>query len=107
MAVLALVFLALALGLVPNAGLAAGQDLSWWRTPGQKTPSKKSQMSSVDINQGSMEELMTVPGLSRVWAARIVRFRPYSNKYSLKLEGVLPGEVYERVKSYLVAHREK
>lgn len=50
---------------------------------------------------------MKVPGMTQVWAGRIVRFRPYSNKYALKLEGVLPGEVYERLKPYLVAHREK
>lgn len=84
-----------------------GQDLSWWLTPEQRAQVAKPKISTVDINQASVGDLMKVPGMSRVWACRIVRFRPYSNKYALKLEGVLPGDVYERIKPYLVAHREK
>lgn len=84
-----------------------GQDLSWWFTPEQKAQAAKPKISTVDINQASVADLMKVPGISRVWACRIVRFRPYANKYALKLEGVLPGDVYERIKPYLVAHRGK
>jgi competence protein ComEA len=86
---------------------SAAQDLSWWKSPMQRTHPAKQQRTLVDVNEASVEDLMKVPGMSRVWAMRIVRFRPYSNKYALKLEGVLPGNVYERLKPYLVAHREK
>jgi DNA uptake protein ComE-like DNA-binding protein len=61
----------------------------------------------VDINQATVEQLMKVPGMTRTWAQRIVRFRPYRTKQDLLDEGVLPGEVYSRVKDYVVAHREK
>ncbi len=91
-------------GALKVEGFAAGQDLSWWQSPASKKPAA---INPVDINQASTEELMKIPGMTPVWAKRIVRFRPYSNKYALKLEGVLPGEVYERLKLYMVTHREK
>lgn len=45
--------------------------------------------------------------MTAVWAARIVRFRPYRSKQELLDNGVLPGEVYERIKDYVIAHRDK
>jgi DNA uptake protein ComE-like DNA-binding protein len=61
----------------------------------------------VDINHASVEELIKIPGMTRSWAGRIVRFRPYRSKQDLLDRGVLPGDVYERIKDYVVAHREK
>jgi competence protein ComEA len=61
----------------------------------------------VDINRASIEELMKVPGMTRSWAGRIVRFRPYRSKADLVERGVLPTDVYERIKDYVIAHREK
>jgi DNA uptake protein ComE-like DNA-binding protein len=61
----------------------------------------------VDINHVSLEQLLQVPGLTRSWAERIIRFRPYRSKLDLVQEGVLPGEIYNRVKDDLIAHREK
>jgi competence protein ComEA len=61
----------------------------------------------VDINHASIEELSQVPGLTRSWAERIVRFRPYRSKLDLVQEGVLPGELYNRIKDYIIAHHDK
>jgi len=61
----------------------------------------------VDINSASVEELMKVPGLTRVWADRIVRFRPYRTKRDLLDHGVLPDDVYDRVKDAIIAHRDE
>lgn len=61
----------------------------------------------VDINHASVAELMKVPGMTRTWAGRIVRFRPYHAKNDLLLRGVLPDSVYDRIKDYIIAHREK
>ena len=63
--------------------------------------------SRVDINHASLEELLKVPGLSRSWAMRIVRFRPYRSKQDLLDEGVVPSRVYGRVRDYLIAHKDK
>jgi DNA uptake protein ComE-like DNA-binding protein len=61
----------------------------------------------VDINHAGIDELMKVPGMTRTWASRIVRFRPYRTKQDLLDHGVLTGEVYDRIKDYVIAHREK
>ncbi len=59
----------------------------------------------VDINHASVEELLKIPGMTSSWAGRIIRFRPYRTKADLLEHGVLPGEVYDRIKDYVIAHR--
>lgn len=61
----------------------------------------------VDINHASVEELLKVPGMTASWAGRIVRFRPYRTKQDLVDHGVLPSDVYDRIKDYVIAHRDK
>jgi len=61
----------------------------------------------VDINHASIEELVKIPGLPRSWAGRIVRFRPYRTKADLLENGVLTSQVYEHIKDFVIAHREK
>lgn len=60
----------------------------------------------VDINHASVDELLKVPGMTRSWAGRIVRFRPYRTKQDLVERGVVNGQVYGRIKDYVIAHRE-
>ena len=61
----------------------------------------------LDINHASIEELLRLPGMTRTWAARIVRYRPYRTKADLFDQGIVTAEVYNRVKDYVIAHREK
>lgn len=61
----------------------------------------------VDINHASIEELLKVPGMTPGWAGRIVRFRSYRSKQDLLDRGVLPSDVYDRIKDYVIAHRDK
>jgi DNA uptake protein ComE-like DNA-binding protein len=61
----------------------------------------------VDINHASFEELLRVPGMTSSWASRIVRFRPYRTKLDLMEQGVVTGQVYQRIKDYVIAHRDK
>jgi competence protein ComEA len=61
----------------------------------------------VDINHASVAVLLKVPGMTPSWAGRIVRFRPYRTKQDLLDRGVLPSDVYDRIKDYVIAHREK
>jgi competence protein ComEA len=61
----------------------------------------------IDVNHASVEELVRVPGMTRSWAGRIVRFRPYRTKQDLVDRGVVSGDVYNRIKDYIIAHREK
>ena len=61
----------------------------------------------VDINHASVDELLKVPGMTPTWAGRIVRFRPYRTKQDLLDHGVVTSEVYDRIKDYVIAHRDK
>ena len=61
----------------------------------------------VDINHASLAELQKVPGMTPSWAGRIVRYRPYRTKQDLLDRGVLPSDVYDRIKDYIIAHRDK
>lgn len=70
-------------------------------TRGDTVPEK----DRVDINHATLAQLMTVPGMTRSWAGRILRFRPYRAKSDLLKEGVVSGEVYARIEDSIVAHR--
>jgi DNA uptake protein ComE-like DNA-binding protein len=60
----------------------------------------------VDINHATVDELMKAPGMTRSWAGRIVRFRPYRTKQDLLERGVVNSEVYDHIKDYVIAHRD-
>jgi len=61
----------------------------------------------IDINHASVDELMKAPGMTRSWAGRIVRFRPYRTRLDLVEHGVVTSQVYDRIKDYVIAHRDK
>lgn len=61
----------------------------------------------VDLNCASVDDLLKIPGMTCTWAGRIVRFRPYRTKNELLDRGVLPSEVYARIKDSIVARRDK
>jgi DNA uptake protein ComE-like DNA-binding protein len=63
--------------------------------------------SRVDINSASLDELLKIPGMTRTWAARIIRYRPYRGKNDLVDRGVVPSQVYNHIKDYIIAHRGK
>jgi len=50
---------------------------------------------------------MKAPGMTRTWASRIVRYRPYRTKQDLVEYGIVTSEVYERIKDYVIAHRDQ
>ena len=71
----------------------------------QLRPAQPSSASEpVDINTASLDQLVRIPGLTRTWAARIIRFRPYRGKNELLDRGIITGEVYSRIKDRIVAH---
>lgn len=45
--------------------------------------------------------------MTRTWAARIIRYRPYRSKNDLVDRGVVTGQVYDSIKNYIIAHRGK
>ncbi|HEY1901923.1 MAG TPA: helix-hairpin-helix domain-containing protein [Terracidiphilus sp.] len=61
----------------------------------------------IDINHASVDELLKVPGLTRGWAERIVRYRPYRTKQDLFEKGVVNSQVYDHIKDFVIAHHNK
>ncbi len=70
-------------------------------------PPHRPQTHGVDINAASLDQLLKVPGMTRTWAARIIRYRPYHAKNDLVDRGVVTSQVYDRIKDYIIAHRAK
>lgn len=73
------------------------------RAPEQATVPESERM---DVNRAGMTELEKLPGVTEVWAGRIVRFRPYRSKLDLVNKGVIPPRVYHRIEGLIIAHRE-
>jgi DNA uptake protein ComE-like DNA-binding protein len=54
------------------------------------------------LNTAKRDELLSVPGIGKATAKRIIRHRPYESEEEVLQEGVLPEKTLERVKEELV-----
>jgi DNA uptake protein ComE-like DNA-binding protein len=60
----------------------------------------------LDVNYATMDELLKIPGMTRVWAVRIVNHRPYRTRLDLIEHGIVSATVYDRIKNYVIAHKQ-
>lgn len=97
--------LTIALLLTCAAGTAQYQDRDSRGEPGTSAYAPPPE-ARVDINHVTVRELLKVPGMTSTWAARIVRFRPYHAKSDLLNRGIVSAAVYDRIKDYVIAHRD-
>ncbi len=65
----------------------------------------RQRLAPVDINHATLDQLMAVPGITAVWAKRILRNRPYRTKQDLLDHGIVPPAVYDRIRDSIIAHR--
>ena len=77
----------------------------WPQTTHLTMQSKVPESQRLDLNHASMEELIKLPGITQIWAERIVRFRPYHAKSDLRNQGVIPARTYHKIEDFIVAHR--
>jgi DNA uptake protein ComE-like DNA-binding protein len=92
--------------ILSAAGLAQSQDRDRSGVP-KTSVAAPPPAARVDINHASIEELLKIPGMTQSWAARIVRFRPYRTKQDLLDKGIVNSEVYDRIRDFVIAHRDK
>jgi len=86
--------------------LAQYQDRDTRGVPGTSATAPPPEMR-IDINHATLDELLKVHGMTRSWAGRIVRYRPYRTKQDLLEKGIVSSEVYDRIKDFVIAHRDK
>jgi DNA uptake protein ComE-like DNA-binding protein len=96
--------LAAAMLFVCLAGMAQNQDRDTRGVPKTSATAPPPE-ARIDINHASVDELLKIPGMTRVWAARIVRFRPYRTKQELLEHGIVTSQIYDRIKDYVIAHQ--
>lgn len=78
-----------------------------------KTTSKKKQKKSspkknlLDINTATAEQLVTLPGLGKEDAKKIIAGRPYARKNQLKQKKIISAATYDGIKKKIVAKRQK
>lgn len=71
--------------------------------PPMVKPPKAAAITPVDINRATNEELEAVPGIGKVYAAKIIGGRPYANKAQLVQKKILTQAVYNKIKDHLIA----
>ena len=66
-------------------------------------PSKAPAAAQIDINTASKDSLMTLKGIGDVYAAAIIKGRPYKSKKELVDRKIIPAATYTKIKSQIIA----
>lgn len=85
---------AIALTAAPQAGAAKKADT--------KSAATKS-ADLVDINSASADQLAALPGIGKVYSAKIIAGRPYKGKNELADKNILPAATYAKIKDMIIA----
>jgi DNA uptake protein ComE-like DNA-binding protein len=101
-----LVALSVAIMCFSLLGMAQNQDRDTSGVPKTSATAPPPE-ARIDINHATEDELLKVPGMTRSWAGRIIRFRPYRTKQDLLDHGVVTDEVYDRIKDFVIAHKKE
>lgn len=102
-AIIALFVAALGMTGVPAmaAKKTAADKTETQKTADQKEAQKESAAQpapkSVDLNTATKEELMSLPGITAAYAAKIIEGRPYREKITLRRQNILPADVFYAV----------
>ena len=88
--------------------LASAQEAPWERARNASASYSAGRGDDrIDINHATPEQLLRALGMTPVWAARVVRYRPYRTKLDLLDRGILPSATYDHMKETIVAHRDE
>ncbi len=96
--------LALAFAVAPPTGANAQVSK---KTQTSTMSAMSSPMGQLDLNTATQDQLKAIPGIGDVYAKRIVAGRPYAVKNQLVSKGILPQNVYNKIKDQVTAHHAK
>lgn len=101
--------LALAVAALTAPAMAQAQ------APAAKAPAEASKSAApksapvakelIDINTATQEQLEALPAVGKAYAAKIVAGRPYKSKNELTTRKIIPGSVYSKIKSDIIAKK--
>jgi competence protein ComEA len=57
----------------------------------------------LDINSGTKEQLMKLPGIGEAYSDKIIKGRPYARKDELVSKDIVPKATYEKIKDLIIA----
>jgi len=84
------------LAVAPHPTLFAAQGAA-------KTPSKTQAPVLIDINSATADQLKSIAGIGDVYAAKIIKGRPYKTKTDLLNKKILPAATYNKIKDQVIA----
>lgn len=106
-AVCALFLIACVAVFVTNLVPRGGYEVLTERAPAVVESAKPSESELVDINSASVEELVTLPGIGRSLAERIVEYRETNGAFGspadiMQVKGIGEG-IYSNISDYITA----
>jgi DNA uptake protein ComE-like DNA-binding protein len=57
----------------------------------------------LDINSATADQLAALPGIGKVYSAKIIAGRPYTAKTQLLSRGIIPQATYNKIQAQIIA----